>query len=140
MTPEQQTFLELGNFWATVSEEHNVDKFATILAEDFVMWYNFDDIERTRAEFLATLRSAHAIFQNQVNAKKRVTVTTQGFVVQATLEGILDGKQISAPYCLIAIVRDGKVVRGDEYFDTSHLTKRPSVGGTEMVSNEEARA
>jgi ketosteroid isomerase-like protein len=136
MTPEQEKFLELGKFWATVSEEHNVDKFATILAPDFVMWYNFDDAERTREQFMETLRNAHAMFHNQVNANPRITVTTDGFIVQATLQGDLDGKRISAPYCLIAKVRDGLVVRGDEYFDTSHLPRRPSKGGTEFVVNE----
>jgi ketosteroid isomerase-like protein len=134
MTPEQEEFLRIGQFWAKVSEEHDTEKFATVLADDFIMWYNFEDLDRTREQFIETLKSAHAMFQNQVNENTRITVTTDGFVLQATMRGILDGKQISAPYCLIAKVQNGKVVRGDEYFDTSQLTRRPARGGTEMVS------
>jgi ketosteroid isomerase-like protein len=135
MTPQQEEFLRIGEFWARVSEEHDVEKFQTILADDFIMWYNFEDLDRTREQFIETLKSAHAMFSNQVNENTRITVTTEGFVLQATMRGVLDGKAIAAPYCLVARIRDGKVVRGDEYFDTSQLTRRPARGGTEMVKH-----
>jgi ketosteroid isomerase-like protein len=137
MTSREEEFLKVGRFWAKVSEEHNIEKFATVLADDFVMWYNFDDVERTRAQFLEVLKNAHQMFHNQVNENTRLTATTDGFVLQATMRGVLDGKEISAPYCLVAKVRNGKVVRGDEYFDTSQLTRRPQRGGTAMVDHQQ---
>jgi hypothetical protein len=124
--------LRVGEFWSRVSEEHDIEKFQTILAADFVMWYNFAPVDRTRAEFLETLRGAHAIFRNQINKDARITPTANGFVLQAILCGILDGKEIAAPYCMIAQMRNGLVVRGDEYFDTSQLPKRAGDPG-EMV-------
>jgi ketosteroid isomerase-like protein len=125
--------LRIGQFWSRVSEEHDIEKFQTILAEDFVMWYNFSPTDRSRAQFLDTLRDAHAIFKNQINRDARITPTATGFVLQATLCGLLDGKEISAPYCMVAQIRDGKVIRGDEYFDTSQLPKRAGDAGEGMI-------
>jgi ketosteroid isomerase-like protein len=129
MSQDPVEALRVGQFWSRVSEEHDIEKFQTILAEDFVMWYNFSPVDRTRAEFLETLRGAHAIFQNQVNKDPKITPTANGFVLQATLTGILDGKEISAPFCMIAVMRGGKLIRGDEYFDTSQLPKHAGEPG-----------
>ncbi len=133
MAVDREEALRIGHFWATVSEEHNVPKFATILHDDFVMWYNFDPKDRTKDEFIETLKSAHAIFENQVNENTRITPTEEGFVLQATLRGILDGQPISSPYCMIAKIKDGKVIRGDEYFDTAQLPKYAGPVGEGMI-------
>jgi ketosteroid isomerase-like protein len=133
MAQDPEESRRLAQFWATVSEEHNVEKFATVLHDDFVMWYNFDPQDRTREEFIETLKSAHAMFENQKNEDLKITLTEDGFVLQATMTGILDGQQISSPYCMIAKVKDGKVIRGDEYFDTAKLTKRAGRPGEGMI-------
>jgi ketosteroid isomerase-like protein len=133
MAQDPQESMRLAQFWATVSEEHNVEKFATVLHDDFVMWYNFDPQDRTRQEFIETLKSAHAMFENQKNEDLKITLTEDGFVLQATMTGVLDGQQISSPYCLIARIKDGKVIRGDEYFDTAKLTKRAGRPGEGMI-------
>jgi ketosteroid isomerase-like protein len=127
MRQDREATIRIAQFWASVSEEHDVEKFATVLHDDFVMWYNFDPVERTRDAFIATLKSAHAIFDNQRNDDLRITLTEEGFVLQATMRGVLDGKEIASPYCLVAQIKDGKVVRGDEYFDTAQLPKRLAV-------------
>src|SRR3546814_2800256 len=88
------------------------------------MWYNFDPNDRSREEFIQTLKDAHAMFQDQKNEDMRITLTEEGFILQATMTGVLDGKNISSPYCLVAKIKDGKVIRGDEYFDTAQLTKK----------------
>lgn len=133
MAVDREEAMHLAQFWASVSEEHNVEKFSTILHDDFIMWYNFDPQDRSRQEFIETLKSAHAMFQNQVNKDCRITVTEDGFVIQATMCGLLDGKEIASPYCLVAKVKDGKVIRGEEYFDTAQLTKRAGRPGEGMV-------
>jgi ketosteroid isomerase-like protein len=130
---DHQEAMRLGQFWATVSEEHDTDKFQTVLHDDFVMWYNFDPQDRTRAEFIETLKSAHAIFHNQKNEDSRITVTENGFVLQATMTGILDGVAIRSPYCFIATIKDGMVFRGEEYFDTAQLSKKAGRPGEGMV-------
>lgn len=133
MAVDREVAMRLAQFWATVSEEHNVDKFQTALHPDFVMWYNFDPQDRTRAEFVETLKAAHAMFQNQKNENAQITITEDGFVLQATMTGILDGKAISSPYCFIAQIKDGLIIRGDEYFDTAQLTKKAGRPGEGMI-------
>jgi len=133
MAHDPQELMRLAQFWATVSEEHNVEKFATVLHDDFVMWYNFDPQDRTRQEFIDTLKSAHAMFEDQKNEDLKITLTEEGFVLQATMTGVLAGERIASPYCMIATVKDGKVIRGDEYFDTAKLTKRAGRPGEGMI-------
>lgn len=133
MAQDPDEAMRVGQFWATVSEEHNVEKFATILADDFTMWYNFDPVERSKQEFMETLRAAHTIFHNQVNADCRITPTAEGFVLQATLQGDMEGHKVNSPYCFVAQMRDGLVVRGWEYFDTGKLPKHAGAVGEGMV-------
>lgn len=133
MAVDREVAMRLANFWVTVSEEHNVEKFQTVLHPDFVMWYNFDPQDRTRAEFVETLKAAHAMFQDQKNEDARITITEDGFVLQATMTGILDGKAISSPYCFIAQIKDDLIIRGDEYFDTAQLTKKAGRPGEGMI-------
>lgn len=133
MAENPEEVMRLAQFWAQVSEEHDVEKFATVLHDEFRMWYNFDPVDRTRSEFIETLKSAHAMFHDQVNENTRITLTEDGFVLQATMLGVLDGKSISSPYCLVAKVKDGKVIRGEEYFDTAQLTKKAGRPGEGMV-------
>src|SRR3546814_17608095 len=82
--------MRLAKFWATVSEEHNVEKFQTVLHDDFVMWYNFDPNDRSREEFIQTLKDAHAMFQDQKNEDMRITLTEEGFILQATMTGAIE--------------------------------------------------
>lgn len=133
MAVDREVAMRLANFWATVSEEHNVEKFQTVLHPAFVMWYNFDPQDRTRAEFVETLKAAHAMFKDQKNEDARITITEDGFVLQATMTGILDGKAISSPYCFIAQIKDDLIIRGDEYFDTAQLTKKAGRPGEGMI-------
>lgn len=133
MTVDRDEAMRIAQFWATVSEEHDVEKFSTMLHDDFVMWYNFDPNDRTRAEFVQTLQSAHEMFKNQKNEGLKISITENGFVLQATMTGELDGKQIASPYCLVAEIKDGKVIRGDEYFDTAQLSKKAGRPGEGMI-------
>jgi len=132
MSVNREDAMRLAQFWATVSEEHNVEKFATALHPDFTMWYNFDSITRTRAEFIETLKGAHAMFDNQKNDDLKIVLTDDGFVLQAVMRGVLAGKEITSPYCFVATVKDGLVFHGDEYFDTARLTKKAGRPG-EMI-------
>ncbi|WP_197413693.1 MULTISPECIES: nuclear transport factor 2 family protein [Sphingobium] len=133
MTIDRDEAMRLAQFWASVSEEHNTDKFQTVLHDDFTMWYNFDPQYRSRAEFVETLKAAHAMFENQKNEDLKITITERGFILQATMTGVLAGENISSPYCFVAEVREGKVYRGEEYFDTAQLTKKAGRPGEGMV-------
>jgi len=134
LTPQESEHVRLGQFWSRVAQEHDREKLGSVLSDDFIMWYNFENIDRTKAEFLETLKSAHKRFDDQVHTDERVLPTPEGFVLQATMHGTVEGVKFSAPFCLIAKVRDGKVVRGDEYFDTTQLVTRPVHGSTEMTA------
>jgi len=132
---------------ALISDASSEDGWAAVVKEA-VRWFGGLDIlvnnaavagdasARTLADtdsaFLG--KSASAIFQNQVNDDCKITLTDRGFVLQAVMRAVLSGQEISAPYCLIAEVKDGKVIRGYEYFDTAQLPKRAEAPGEGMIS------
>lgn len=133
MTPQEAEYVRLGEFWSKAAQAHDREGLASILSDDFVMWYNFEKIDRTKEEFLETLKSAHKAFNDQVHENERILPTSRGFVQQAIMCGTFSGERIAAAFCLVATVKDGKVVRGEEYFDTGQLVSRPVQGSTEMT-------
>jgi ketosteroid isomerase-like protein len=48
-------------------------------------------------------------------------VHADGFVEQATMEGETPEGPLAAPFCRIAALKDGKICRIDEYFDSTTL-------------------
>jgi ketosteroid isomerase-like protein len=136
LTPQEAEHVRIGQFWSKTAQEHDPEKLGSVLSDDFIMWYNFEKIDRTKEEFLETLRNAHKAFNDQVHTDERILPTPEGFVLQATMNGTFNGQKIAAAFCLIATIKDGKVVRGDEYFDTGQLVSQPVYGSTEMTKVE----
>jgi len=91
-------------------------------AEDAVIWHNTDLLESTKSENLAVL----ADFVRQVPVRRyqdrRLTVTDDGFVQQHRLScPRQDGSSRELHAVLVCQVRDGRITRLDEYFDSAQL-------------------
>jgi ketosteroid isomerase-like protein len=56
--------------------------------------------------------------------RRRLEVFEGGFVEQHLLRGKLaDGREVSLAACIVCKVRDGRITRLDEYFDSAELEK-----------------
>lgn len=91
-----------------------------LLAEDFVMWYNFTNSLRTRDEVLPFF---HAYFPT-VNVSFddiRLTATESGWIQQHRVNADgADGFKIRDLFtCLVVTVAGGRIARIDEYVDSA---------------------
>lgn len=93
---------------------------AEIWADDAEIWHNFDRITQSKEQNLATLDWMCANTTSRSYDEVRRTLTETGFVQQHVLRlGFADGRTAEIPACVIAEIRDGKVVRVDEYLDSA---------------------
>lgn len=75
------------------------------------------------------------MFPDQHHTDEQVTATTDGFVLQATMHGTMNGTTLAANFCLVCRVRNGLIYRADEYFDTRQLPLLAADASSEMISN-----
>jgi len=97
-------------------------------APDMTMWFNGTDQVSTREENLATLEQGYGLHRRRLYNDRNINTFEDGFVVQYTTNVVLhDGSQLALSACLLAEVRDGKIVRLNEYLDTGKFStaRRP---------------
>jgi ketosteroid isomerase-like protein len=103
-------------------EAGDIAAVADCYADDAVIWHNTDRLETSKAENLQTL----ADFVKQVPVRRyedrRLAVTADGFVQQHRLScPRRDGSPRELDAVLVCRVRDGRITRLDEYFDSAQL-------------------
>jgi ketosteroid isomerase-like protein len=91
---------------------------------DTVIWHNTDELTVSMADNLP----ASAVFATKVPNRRyedvKVTPFDGGYIQQHRLVGkTIDGETFSLPACAIMHVRNGKIIRIDEYFDSAPLIK-----------------
>ena len=92
------------------------------LADDVVVWTNFDDREALRPKILGLLAWMHSSIADLRYEIVRREVVPDGFVQQHVLRGRgPNGEQIVMPACVVATVADGRVTRMAEYTDPTPL-------------------
>ena len=95
-----------------------------IYAPDAIVWHNSDGKSVTAEENLETLESFIRHVPERHYTRRRVDVFEGGFVEQHLLKGKLaDGREVSLSACIVCKVRDGRITRLDEYFDSAELAK-----------------
>jgi ketosteroid isomerase-like protein len=91
-------------------------------ADDVVVWHNTDRIAGSKADNVATLSNFIRHVPTRRYEDRRVTVFPGGFVQQHVLTGVLsNGKAVDLPACIVCEVKNGKITRLDEYFDSATL-------------------
>lgn len=105
-------------------ENGDIAKVRDTYAGDAVIWHNFDDKESTREANLATLDGFMRAVPTRRYTERRVNVFEDGFVQRHLLVGKLaSGKDVSLAACVVCTVKNGRITRLDEYFDSAALAK-----------------
>jgi ketosteroid isomerase-like protein len=101
-------------------EQKNYNTVESCYAPETVIWHSHDCLYQSRESNLQMLRDGMQKHQKMHFSDRRVHVFEGGFVQQHTLyvthENGFVGKM---DVCFIAYVRNGKISRISEYFDTS---------------------
>jgi ketosteroid isomerase-like protein len=106
-------------------EAGDIDGLVACYADDAKIWHNTDGLEQSPADNARTLRGFVAAISNRIYDDRRLAVFDGGFVHQHMLRGIRvsDGGQVALPACIVCRVKDGKITRLDEYFDSAHVAE-----------------
>ena len=103
-------------------EAGDVETVRGLYAPEFRIWHNYDGVAQTAEENLGVLRWLCENVSNRRYEEVRLQKTEAGFVQQHVLRGTTaSGAKLELPACMVGVVKDGKIVRLDEYFDAAHL-------------------
>jgi len=90
--------------------------------DDFSAWRNFDNRVLTRKQALKIVQILATNLRDLRYDDVRVTPTPQGFVQQHVMRCTApNGEPVEAHVCMIATVRDGLLLRIDEYMDRAQM-------------------
>jgi len=106
-------------------EAGDVDGLVACYASDARIWHNTDRLEQTPSDNEATLKGLVKRIGERVYADRRLQVFPGGFVQQHVLQGVRlhDGVRVELPACIVCEVKDGRITRLDEYFDSAGVAE-----------------
>ncbi|MCA0367426.1 MAG: ketosteroid isomerase [Proteobacteria bacterium] len=116
--------LDVADALSVAVATRNIEAVARIYHPDLIVWHSYDNAEQTRDENLvslgAFLRDAVEVRYDDIRRQR----TDSGFVQQHTLVAVLSGGQTlePRPVCLVAEVRDGRILRLDEYIPARRVS------------------
>lgn len=117
MTSEQAIH-DFSDRFSAVLERGDADAARTFYAPDAKIWHNFDDHEQSVDENLKTLAWMHRKLPVRHYNIQRREVLNDGWVQQHVVEATLpDGRPFRMTACCVVKMKDGLIVRLDEYLD-----------------------
>jgi ketosteroid isomerase-like protein len=125
----EQDILDLADRFLTGVQAGDQDGVRACYAPDAIIWHNFDGVEQTVDQNMRSLRwFARTLRDRRYRILRRAAIK-DGFVQQHVLEATLpDGTAWAMPACVVATVRDGLIVRLDEYLDSAHAAVLQTIG------------
>ena len=116
-TPEEIAALATRVLDAIVAGD--VEAAQACYAPDARIWRNAIGIEHSLADNAAVLRAFVAGVPTRSYDERRLKVFPGGFVVRHVVRGVThNGARLELPACIVGEVKDGKIIRHDEYFDS----------------------
>ena len=112
-------------FFAAVSSG-DIDAVGACYRDDVTVWHNYDNIDQTKAENLATLGSIPQRYESFGYADARTVAVEGGFLRQHVIVASRDGRTAHVPAVLRVYVEDRAIHRIEEYFDRGQLTAQLS--------------
>jgi ketosteroid isomerase-like protein len=106
-------------------EQGDVDGLVACYAPNAEIWHNTDEEIQGPEDNRKTLAGMVTRILDRVYDNRRVEVYAGGFVQQHVLRGTraLDGVRVALPACIVCAVKDGKITRLDEYFDSARVAE-----------------
>ena len=108
-------------FFAAV-EKGDINTVRDTYAPDARIWHNFDNYASTREENLGILRWVSRHIENFRFEEVRRSFVPGAFFQQHVMHGRDEqGNEITCPSILKVEVKDGHIVRIEEYFETAQM-------------------
>jgi ketosteroid isomerase-like protein len=105
-------------------ENRRVDELAAIYAPDCIVWHNVFGRETSGSDNLAALPAGSAQQRRRSYDDRSIDTFEGGFVVRYTLAGVQHSGHRGALWiCIVALCRDGRITRIDEYMDSGKFAQ-----------------
>ncbi len=106
-------------------EAGDIEGLVACYAPDAEIWHNTDEQVQGPEDNRKTLAGMVTRILDRVYDDRRLEVFPGGFVQQHVLRGTRkhDGVRLALPACIVCAVKDGKITRLDEYFDSARVAE-----------------
>ena len=117
---ESKEILSLAKSFFDGLEQGDISILRRVYAPDVEIWHNTDGLIQTLEENETTLKGFVSRISDRKYSQRRTDAFPGGFVQQHVLTGVRkDGEKVSLPACIVCQVKNGKITRLDEYFDSA---------------------
>jgi len=106
-------------------ERGDIDSLVACYAPDAEIWHNTDELIQGPQDNRVVLTGMVARIRDRLYDNRRVVVFPDGFLQQHVLRGVRvhDDVAVALPACVICAVKDGRITRLDEYFDSARVAQ-----------------
>ncbi|MFE9103201.1 nuclear transport factor 2 family protein [Actinomadura geliboluensis] len=116
-----ESILEYAERFFALVEAGDIEAVSALYHDDVTVWHNYDDVDQSKEENLATLGGIAGRYDKFGYARPRHTALEDGFLRQHVIEVERNGRSASIPAILRVYVEDGRIRRIEEYFDRREL-------------------
>jgi ketosteroid isomerase-like protein len=111
-------------------ERKRVDGVAALYADDIAVWHNFSNAEQKKAENLAVLDGlTRSVASIRYEVLERVLLGDRVLQRHNLRCKMAAGDEIVIPACIFITVKNGRIVRIDEYLDTGQANRLRAATG-----------
>lgn len=98
------------------------------LGDGATLWHNYDQIEMPFEAIVPGLVKVQALVHDFAYKNRKYASLADGALLQHSLSGTLaDGRRLDVPMMVRIYIRDGKIVRFEEYLDSAAIAPLVSV-------------
>jgi ketosteroid isomerase-like protein len=118
-------------------QDRRVDILDRVRADDCINWHNVSGRQTTKHDNLSTFHASNRGQRRRTYDDRIVDAFHDGFVIRYQLRGVQsNGHTGSLWICIVGRVRDGKIVRIDEYMDSGKFLEWAGVAETGARTGE----
>jgi ketosteroid isomerase-like protein len=113
-------------------EQGDIAAVEACYAPNMTMWFNVNGEESSREQNLAALASGEGLLRRRTYNDRVISTFGDGFLARYTCNVVThDGSKVALWACLVAEVREGKIVKLFEYLDSGKFGPHTTRGAAE---------
>lgn len=122
MPMSDKEIIDFAQSMLEAAEVGDYEKLRDFYTPDAKLWFNSSDVWKTLDEHFASVGGFRDKLQNMRYAEARITPFGDGYVQQFRARAnTADGTPLDMPVCIVARLRDGKILTREEYYDSAAL-------------------
>ncbi|WP_176599247.1 nuclear transport factor 2 family protein [Sphingobium sp. 15-1] len=133
----RESCLDISRFLSEAFSKKDVSSIEALYGDGIIVWHNHTNSYENKSENIASLEQFFGLFSEISYQDIRFTWTEEGFIQRHVITGKLEsnGAIVEIPACLVFSVRDGKIVRLDEFGDPAPLVAALGVPAARRCSD-----